>query len=363
MDNSGAVTFWSVDAFITLVRAHSYKKLTPELISRLSAFVDSYILFDTVRLPERYSAATPELEFLGGSDIFRFTPRAELLHSDDLNQGITIDINLALTAFNEIVGEDKYWSLQHDPDLFGAIYGENSELMEGKVISQMRLWLWCAMNEITEKYGSTILLPNSLVGIEKYEKDRSRTTDYVHRRFMEFAKHYQDRLVSASRTIEDPYVDTIKNYPPLLACLLDRANNKEQFLDVLKSMRKEYAALRDLRGKFTSSISSANSVGEKRDIIESWDSSWEQLLKADFKRTGFLSRKISTGDIVKIIFSPDNYLDIIKFLTQQGLDFGEEAKRTKQFKVFCKVASDTDSVYFDNNALYKKFGIEGVVHT
>lgn len=360
MSKTGAITFWSADAFLTLAGTNVYKKLTPELISRLSAFVDSYILFEEVCLPERYSTYS-ELEVLGGKEIFQFIPSSDLLHSDDLSKGITIDINLALTALPEIIEDDKYWSMQHDPSLYKEVYESSPEIADGKTISQMRLWLWCAMNEIIEKYRATAILPNSLAGIEKYEDSKKRNSDHIHDLFMEFTKHYQDRLVLASRSIEDPYVDNVKNYPPLLACLLDRTKTREQLPEVLKTMRSEYAELRRLRKKYTLSINEAKSIGEKRDIVESWSKSWESLLKAEFKRTGLLARKISSGDVVKMVFSPDNYLNIIKFLTQQGLDFSEEAKRTKQFKVFCNIAADSDSIYFNSDDIYKKFGIEGVV--
>lgn len=359
MNNSGAITFWSADAFLTLsCSKYGYKKLTPELISRLSAFVDSYVLFDEVCLPERYSTYS-ELNYLG-EDVFNFIPSANLLHSDDLPKGITIDINLALTALPEIIKEDKYWTVQHDPDLLGEHYDE-LDITEGNTISQMRLWLWCAMNEITEKYQATALIPNSLLEIEEYEKRADRNSDYIHRLFKQFSQQYTDKLVSASRNAEDPYIDTVKNFPPLLASLLDRARNREQLLETLKAMREEYGELRQLRKQYTASILNAKSIGEKRDVITSWGESWDSLLKSDFKRTGLFSRKVSSGDVVKMIFSPDSYIDIIKFLTQQSLDFSEEAKRVKQFKVFCKIAKDTDSVYFDNNAMYQKFGIEAVV--
>jgi len=337
MSKTGAITFWSADAFLTLAGTDCYKTLTPELISRLSAFVDAYILFDKVRLPERYNTYQ-ELAFLGGEDVFEFTPSDDLKHSDDLIKGITIDLNLALIAMPKVIEEDEYWSLQHDPELFRDLYERAPEKTEGKIISQMRLWLWCAMNEIAEKYGATPLLPNSVSTIEEFEKENRRKSEYVHTLFLQFAQQYQDRLVSASRYTEDPYIDTVKHYPPFFAYLLDRANDRDQLTEILKTMRKEYAELRSLRELYVSSISRATSVGEKRDIIESWNTSWEKLLKDEFKRTGFLSRKVSSGDVVKMIFSVNNYSEILKFLTKEFLDYNEESKATKQFKIFCKIA-------------------------
>ena len=360
MSNKGAVTFWSADAFLTLAGTDAYKCLTPELISRLSAFVDCYILFDEVYLPERYEDYS-ELQQMGGQDVFKFIPSEQLMHSDDLKKRITIDLNLDLTALPEIIKSNEYWSLQHDPRLFNQLYSNNHYAKETTIISQMRLWLWCAMNEVSEKFGAVPLVPNSLIGIDKFETEHKRNSDHIHELFRQFATQYQDRLVSASKNINDPYIATIKNYPPFLSCLLDRANNREKLPETLNEMRKEYSELRKLREKFTSSISEAKSIGEKRDIIESWSKSWKQILELEFKRTGLLSRKISSSDIVKMIFSPDNYLNIIKFLTQQSLDFSEEAKATKQFKIFCEVAADVDSVYFTNKDMYKKYGIEGVV--
>ncbi|WP_146774690.1 MULTISPECIES: hypothetical protein [unclassified Pseudomonas] len=362
MENSGALTFWSADALISLTRGQSYNWLTPELISRLSAFVEGFILFDKIRLPERYSKYD-ELKELGGENSFLFTPAKDVLHSDDLTKGITIDVNLALAAFSDIANEDAYWTIQHDPDLYEEMRSQTSEIANSRTMSLMRIWLSSATNEISEKYGSTLLLPNSLASIEKYTKINSQNTDYIHEKYSEFSKYYQGQLISASRSVEDPYIDTIKNFPPLLACLLDRAKNSEHILDTLNSMRKEYSELRDLRKNFTSSISNTNTVGQKREIIEAWNTSWEHLLKSDFKRTGFLSRKISSGDIVKMVFNPNNYIEILKFLAQQSVDHFDEGKRTKQFKIFCRIAADSSAVLFNNQTLLKKFGIQGVAHS
>ncbi|MHB8367651.1 MAG: hypothetical protein ACYDB0_11650 [Acidithiobacillus sp.] len=366
MDNSAAITFWSADAFLTLSGTNSYKTLTPELISRISAFVDAYILFDKVRLPERYQRYQ-ELNELGGTEVFAFTPSDDLIHSDDLSKGITFDIGIAAKAFPEIIEKEKYWTLQHNPE-FGSVYSTAPDLVDGNIMSLMRLWQWCAMNELTEKYASTPLLPNSIVGIEELETKGHRESPYAYNLFSQFVERYQSKIVSISGYVKDPYIDTIKSYPPLLAILLHRSHRREQLSETLKSMREDYKEIRKLQQRFVSSVADAASVGEKKQIIESWNSEWKKLLEDDCKSVGFLSRSVSSGDIANLAYSFINHIEIMKLLTTKGASIvadyisqRKEVKLTKQFKVFCRISKDADSVYFNNDALYKKFGIEGIV--
>jgi len=360
MSKAGTISFWSADAFLTLTSTNCYKSLTPELISRLSAFVDAYILFDQVLLPERYTKYS-EFEDLGGVEAFSFIPKSKLAHSTDLAEGMTFDIDMISSAYSKLTREEKYWAIQHDPEWFTQVYREAPEVLEGKFMqSKMRLWHWCLAREISNEFNATSLLPNSLAGITNYEHNPDHNIDHIKDLFDQFVANRQERLVSASRNIDDPYIDTVKNYPPFLACLFDRAGNREQLIDVLKIMRVEYAQLRELRETYVSSIANATSVGEKLDITESWSKAWEQLLKSDFKRVGLLSKKISASDSIKMIFAPDNYTQILKFLAQQTLDFSEQATRTKQFRIFCEISADAESIYFDGSDMYKKFGIEGI---
>lgn len=358
MNKLGAVTFWSVDAFLTLSGTSVYKNLTPELISRLSAFVDSYILFDRVCLPQRYSK---KLNSLGGSEVFDFIPSTDLMHSDDLANGITFDINFALFALPKISEQEDFWTIQHDPSIAIEDYKRIIPDPKIKMMSLMRIWLSSAMNEISDKYKATILIPNSLYEINELQNKPTGDVDYLNKIFKQFSEQWSGRLIATSRNYKDPYIDTIKNYPPFLASLLDRASSRDELQKVLKEMRCEYKELREIRAKFTSAIESADSIGEKRDIIQSWDDSWNSILKSDFKRTGFCSKKVSSNEIVKMVFDPLNYLEAFKFLTQKTLDFKETSQRYKQFKVFYQIAKDTDGVYFSNNDLYKKFGIGSVV--
>ena len=362
MENSAAITFWSADAFLTLSGTYGYRKLTPELISRISAFVDAYILFDKVRLPERYQRYS-ELKELGGTEVFAFTPSDDLIHSDDLKKGITFDINIAATTLPQIIEQDEYWALQHDP-ILGELYNTMPDISKDNIMSLMRLWQWCAMNELTEKYASTPLLPNSIVDIEDIEVKEHNKSRYAYNLFNEFVTSYKNEIKSASRYIEDPYIDTIKSYPPLLAVLLDRSSCKERLGETLKSMRGDYSEIRNLQQRFISSVTHATSVGEKKDVIEAWNSEWEKLLRSDFRRVGFLSRRVSSSEILKMVFNPSNHIEIIKFLTGQAIDYigyRKEMKLTKQFKVFCQISKDANSIHFDNNLLYSKFGIEYVV--
>ncbi|RBC01329.1 hypothetical protein C3E97_011960 [Pseudomonas sp. MWU12-2115] len=64
-----------------------------------------------------------------------------------------------------------------------------------------------------------------------------------------------------------------------------------------------------------------------------------------------------------MVFNPNNYIEILKFLAQQSVDHFDEGKRTKQFKIFCRIAADSSAVLFNNQTLLKKFGIQGVAHS
>lgn len=360
MKNNATVTFWSADALLTLVGTDVYKVLTPELISRLSAFVDAYILFDKICLPERYTTYK-ELSMLG-DEAFKYIPSDDLRHSDDMRKGVTIDLNIASLAYSKIVDKDRYWFMQHDPN-WSEAYDIIPDMADEKFFSKIRLWLWCLTNEVSEKYDAVALIPNSLHEIEKIESDRFKANDLILDLFKEFTVHFSERLIAASRYVEDPYLDTIKYFPPFLSVLLDRSNDKEAIVDNLKQMRADYKELRLLRSKFVNYIAKAKSVGEKRDIVESWNASWKNLLKNDFKKSGFLSKKISSGDIVKIVYDFANIQNIFKFLTQRTLDYCFEAKASKHFKIFTKISKDTDGVYFNNADMYRKFGIEKIIES
>jgi hypothetical protein len=373
MNKNGAIPFWSVDAFLTLSTTNVYEKLTPELISRLSSFVDAYILFDKVCLPQRYSS-DGVLNQLGGYDVFEFIPSNKLMHSDDLNDGITFDIDLATLALPKIQEDDRYWSLQHDPNMFAEIYDIPHEKLrelgipsvaDKKMMSYMRLWLWSSLNEITEKFDATAVMPNSLADLDEYNfLDSISNTDYAYDLLMQFSNKWHNNLTKVSKS-KDPYIDTIKNFPPFLAYLLDRANTKDQLVETLKIMRKEFQEIRFLRERYVIAIEAAKTVGEKRDIVLSWDLSWETLLKSDFKRTGFIQRLFQSSNLIELLVEIDDKESFSKKMVELFLkntwDHYEYTKQTKQFKIFSKIKKDVDSVYFNNMDLYCKFGVTDIV--
>ena len=357
MNQSGAITFWSVDAFLTLSSYGVLKQLTPELISRLSAFVDSYILFDHVYVPQRYSK---QHDYLGGSDVFNFIPSEDLIHSDDLIKGITFDLDSALLVLPKITKDEAYWLGQHNPSITPDVYKELAPNTQDNIMSLMRIWLSSAMNEISEKYNASVLIPNSLHEIDKLQNKGNNNIDYLNKVYNQFSRQWSDKLISASKNVKDPYFDTIKSYPPFLAALLDRANSCGELGSTLKEMRNEYEELRIIRAKMTSEIEKADSIGEKSDIIQSWDASWETLLKSEFKRTGFSTKVVSASEIVKVISNALDYTKIIEFIAQKGLEFSGESQQHKRFRIFCTIKEDTDKIYFSSDNLYEKFGIEGL---
>lgn len=359
MNKSACISFWSVDAIITLCKGNIYEALTPELISRLSAFVDSYILFDKVHIKSDYQKESL-IEYLGGNDVFDFINSNALVHSDDASKGITVDIDIAI-RFTELSKEDKYWSIQHDPEFETQYETIHEEITRDFFMTKLRLWHWCLLNEISKKYSATAIVPNSLGGIESFTKAESFNKDVVHKTFYEFSQFWSNGIISASKLAEDPYLDTISSFPPFLAVLLDRSRDRTHILDNLKTMRKEYQELREIRKNYSNSICNAKTVGEKRDIINSWNESWEHLLSNEFKRSGLLSKDVSASDVVQLIAGATDVSKIIQFLSKNILETHSDLNKTKQFKIYQKISKDADSVYFDNIDLYKKFGIQKIL--
>ncbi len=360
MKKNACIPFWAADALLTLSSTKVYEFLTPEIISRLSAFVDSYVLFDKIFLPERYSNYK-EIEALNQKDCINFIPKNTLLHSDDLKDGLSFDIGTFIKTYPEIVKDDKHWALQHDPKTFSAIFKESPDMYQENLMSQIRIWAYCLLSEVAEKYQATAILPNSLQQIEILNGKKNIDYDIALSCYNDFVNNFSGKIISASKKTNDSFIDTIKSFPPLLALLLHQSKDRENLIENLKKLRDDYFEIRKIRKNFTQSIEEADSIGEKTEIIKEWEKCWDTLLKNDFKKIGFLSKEISSSNIVKLIFDPNNYINILKFITEQSFDYRKETKSFKRFQIFSKISKETSAIYFDSEILYKKFGIKGVL--
>lgn len=359
MQKTACISFWSVDAVLTLTRRGLYKSLSPELISRLSSFVDSYILFDKIHIRESYKNDA-RLKFLGGDEVFDFVKSDFLSHTDEANKGFTIDFEMA-PALLSLKNEDRFWSIQHDPEHFAELYDEIPEIRNSNTMTAMRVWQWCLLNEMSERFNATVMAPNSLNGVEEFSLNRLANKDIALKTFKDFSQFWSGSIISAAREIEDPYLDAVQNFPPFLAVLLDRSRNNDDVLETLKTMRKEYFELRSMREYYSNAIVRAKSVGERREIVRQWDISWERMLSNEFKRSGLCSKNISSSEVIKMIFQSTNVEAIFQFLSKNILEHMSEQKRLKRFNIYNKISKDADSVYFNDYDLYKKFGIEDIV--
>jgi len=94
MKNSAVVTHWGFDAFDCL-SSRLFKSISEEQISRVETFVSAFVLYDTIYLNERY-ADNDLVVSLNQTNPYsiKFVRKSELVHSDDMKEHISIDIDL-----------------------------------------------------------------------------------------------------------------------------------------------------------------------------------------------------------------------------------------------------------------------------
>ena len=107
-----AISFWAVDSLLYLLNYRS-QRTTEELLARAASFVDAYIMFDQIVLPERYKTELELLALVGSDEPFEFFNPVTIDHSSDLKSGVTFDLNFDVAAFSDLVKEDAAWYVQH----------------------------------------------------------------------------------------------------------------------------------------------------------------------------------------------------------------------------------------------------------
>ncbi|TOI86107.1 hypothetical protein CGI50_24620, partial [Vibrio parahaemolyticus] len=154
MDLKATVPFWSIDAFLYFIMPRGYVSCwSSELMSRTSTFIDAYILFDKVAVPERYKSDKAINELDPDGEIFYFVDSMSLVHSDDLKKGISFDLSLSSIDFEKMEAENYKWYSQHwgkklAKSEFDSIMG-NSHI----TMAHCRLWQISLLNEIADLTG------------------------------------------------------------------------------------------------------------------------------------------------------------------------------------------------------------------
>lgn len=357
MYEAATVSAWSVDAFQCLNR-RLLTVLSVEEISRIEGFVESYVLYDRVVLPRRYADNTDLLSLDLNRDIFVFADRDLLAHSDDMTNHISFDLGLYERAFKEIVKEDRYWTIQHDPR-HGEELLRDPQIADSKMISRLRLWQWGLMNEMSEVYSAVPIFPSSLSGIEKYDFGREQLSDSVVAKYADVARSFEKRLFKISQYVTDPFIRSLRNVPPLLMLYIDRAVDAEGFAETLTKMRSEFSEFRELRKKFATSLSDAKTLGEKNKIVDDWEASWGRMCSRAFKKPTLLSRKVSSADVSTAVVTVGMALP--KTVLKNYLDYMDELKSYNVFRVFVDFTDKLEMINLGDNKLADVFGVQRIV--
>ncbi len=353
MSNKSAIPFWSIDAFLYLVMSRSFdSKWSSELLSRASTFIDSYILFEKVVLPERYKKKA-EIEILDPKGrIFEFIDSGSLIHSDELTKGISIDLSLNFLKFEELEVENYKWLSQH----IGHITQEEYESImkdSSTTMAQLRLWQMSLLNEISDLTNSTSILPLSLQNIDT---ETSRIMPFQVQKTSDLDLHYQQTIRSISASLGEPFTDYIENIPPFFTLWIDQSLSNEHSFDVLIQLRRDFEPLRDQGSEFKKLIASAPTLRGKKEIIDEWNYSWETLHKGDFKKPQFLRKKMSSAEVSKAIVKPQSAG--ISSIVQSFLEYREESKAYKRFRIYGELYNELDGIEGSREKLKSKFSVD-----
>jgi len=352
MEQKSTIPFWSIDAFLYFVMHRDFEsKWSSELLSRTSTFIDAYILFDKVVLPERYKKNGAIKKLDPNNEIFEYVESSALLHSDDLTKGVSIDLSLNFSRFEELESENYKWFSQHRGYL---TQGDYENLMQRSTVSfaHLRLWQISLLNEISDLTQSTSILPLSLQDIDTVQ---TRELPFHVAKLTELDDHYQETIKAVSATIGESYTDHIKNVPPFLSLLIDQALSREHSIEVLFQLRRDFKSLRQKGTEFSGLLKKATGLRERKDIIDEWSHSWELLHKGDFRKPQLLNRKVSSTDVSKAIVKPQS--SGVSSIIQSFLDYREEVKSYNRFRIYGELYNELDGIEGAVEKLRNKFSL------
>lgn len=351
MSNKSTIPFWCVDEFLYWIMPYRLRSdWSSELMSRVSSFVDAYVLFEKIVLPERYKNeyVIKKLDPMG--EIFEFVNSNYLINSDELTNILTIDLPLDIKNLESLKNDDYKWYSQHSGHMeleeFNNIFDDKSYIS----FAHLRLWQLSLVNEISENTDSTIILPISLQNIGN---EPQNITPFQLQKIFELDKHFQQSIRSVSKIVGTPFSNFIENCPPLLSLLIDQSKSREHIVEVLIQFRIDFKELRSSAYEFESLIKQSNKLRDQTDIIKEWDNSWEILLKGDFRKPQLLKRHILLADVAKAIVRPNN--SGISSILQSFLEYIEEKKAYRRFQMYSMLYNELECIKDSKEKLHNKF--------
>ncbi|MFQ1895824.1 hypothetical protein ACK36K_00540 [Aeromonas veronii] len=353
MQNNVTIPFWSIDAyFYFIMPSTSVKVWSSELMSRVSSFVDAYVLFDKISIPERY-ADYDELKLLDpDGSIFNFVKSESLHHSDDITKGITIDISLNSPSMDSLSKDNFKWYVQHSGHASREDYEEITK-DSPITMTHLRLWQFGLVNEIADNTNSSIILPLSLQELEI--NSNSRKLPFHVDKLSELDSHFQGIVKTVTATSGEEFTDYIENCPPFLSLLIDQSTSTEHSFQTLMQLRRDYSSLRHLNIQYQTDIKNEQSIRGKKFIIDEWNTSWESMLKGDFKKPQLLKKKISNSDVSKAIIKPSSVG--LSTIIQTYLDYRDQNKAFSRFKVYSELYKEIDGISCSQSNLNSKFNV------
>lgn len=358
MNDSSCLSTWSIDEFLCLFRGIE-DIITHERISRIETFIDAYILFDRAYVPERYLKEEELLLLNSDEDVFIPVECSSLIHSDNLASGITIDLAPYLKSFDELSKENKYWSVQHNPELTEQDYYDLK--LDLQKYALLRLWQWGMINELAEKTNSTPIFPLSLTGVEKAILPvRIPEEDIILERYREYSSHAEIKISSITKYLSTPFAAILKALPPFFSLLVDQSLDREHGIFLLKQMRRDYKEFRDVRKQFMQELTTARNVKDQIDIINEWNTAWESLSRNQFNVPSFRAqtRKVSSADAVKIPIDPVK--GSLQVVLGNLAEYLKDRKSYKQFRIFATLNKELEVIDINGSRLQEVFNVSSI---
>jgi len=365
MKNSVVITPWSVDAFLCLT-SNLYTQLSIEEVSRIESFISAFILYETLHLNEQYKDNELIKSLKSSDDVaIEFINKFDLVHSDDMSDHISFDLDLHKTAFDELALENDTWQYQHNPSLGESMYfsdyvhPEFQKNIDSKFYTNLRLWQWCLTNEMAEKTNSVCILPKSLSALAKYNLKQNNIDETVLNNYLNYAEFHEQKFIKLTKNISDEFISELSNIPPLFSVFLSRCLENDDIVSVLIKLRNDYKEFRELRHKYTQSLTNSKTIADKIDIIDEWNRSWQVLLSGEFKKPQLLKRKIASADISNVVISLENFAP--KVILKTLIDHQDYKNVYKKLHIFSDLDVEIGNMSGEIPLLGKLFGIKKIV--
>lgn len=362
---SKAVTsIWCFDAFQCLT-GRTYTTLTIEVVSRINAVLESLCFFDKVVVGQRYYEENFDFfqRLQEDEKLVEIVDSSRLIHTEMLSQGeISFDAILYNRSIEEINKEGRLWFLEHNNHPREELLICEEEFIDnvGKQFPLFQMWQWSSCNEIADHADATLIAPNSLMRLARYDKKQHKVDDVVAR-----MKELERHLSGAVRSIETLAHGTEAFFsfpvPPLFAIFCDAHNSDHDPVETLRRLRHDTQEIRATRAKLENDLRSTNSFKERGEIVDHWKNDWTRLVQMQFKKPSLLKASVSNSEIAKTVLDTAALkASGLTALVTSLLDHRERWKTYRRFQVFTRIYDQAGNALLDDKLLQtvkQKFGV------